>query len=443
MAKLSIILDNREAHKTKEGKFRLYLRVSHKGLVRLIYLHKLLFPNQFDPKTYEVTGFIGAATYSKRLRKRFADVDLWLDEHRGHVYYWNVTELRDHIQHEFFNISPPTYFYNHAAEYLYQLWQEKRYGTFNIRENGIKALLKYQLFLKGKATEKISDVFFKTKKEFKLLEEYQAYNIDIRRMDYHFFRKFKSYLENRASKPGTIGNYLSTMKVLLNEASRKYPALKDHKPLENIKITIGRNEPNPLTPQELEQLKNTVIPIGNPLWHIKNYLLFMFYNMGMNFHDLTKLKVHQFKDGRIHYVRTKTKGKKRESFHILQTSQALDIINFYIKGKQSDDYLFPILKKTASEAIIYNESSKALLRLLYGAKKLAQLAGINKKITSYTMRDTWTNIGLDLGVDLRSISSGLGHSDVQTTQKHYAQRVRKETLDKIPSTKRPQTSRKY
>ena len=69
MAKVSIILEDRNSHQTKGGKNRLYLRVSYKGHIGHINLHKQLYEHQFDPKTHEVTGFIGAKAYSKRLRR--------------------------------------------------------------------------------------------------------------------------------------------------------------------------------------------------------------------------------------------------------------------------------------------------------------------------------------------------------------------------------------
>ena len=54
-----------------------------------------------------------------------------------------------------------------------------------------------------------------------------------------------------------------------------------------------------------------------------------------------------------------------------------------------------------------------------------------KKITTYTLRDTWTNIGLDLGIDIRKISSGLGQSSVKVTEKHYGKSMTEKMLDEI------------
>ena len=52
-------------------------------------------------------------------------------------------------------------------------------------------------------------------------------------------------------------------------------------------------------------------------------------------------------------------------------------------------------------------------------------------MTSYTARDTWTNLGLEMGIDLRKTSGGLGHSTSAVTEKHYAQKLQSKILDEI------------
>lgn len=64
-------------------------------------------------------------------------------------------------------------------------------------------------------------------------------------------------------------------------------------------------------------------------------------------------------------------------------------------------------------------------------KKIAKELEIDKNITTYTARDTWTNIGLEMGIDIRKISSGLGHSSVEITEKHYSQMIQEKILDEI------------
>jgi len=102
-----------------------------------------------------------------------------------------------------------------------------------------------------------------------------------------------------------------------------------------------------------------------------------------------------------------------------------------LNGQDDNYYLFPIIpKETSPERLFKVNKGKVQIFNKY-AKRIADLAEIDKKITTYTLRDTWTNIGLDMGIDIRKISSGLGHSSVQVTEKHYGKSVSEKILDEI------------
>ncbi len=60
-------------------------------------------------------------------------------------------------------------------------------------------------------------------------------------------------------------------------------------------------------------------------------------------------------------------------------------------------------------------------------KQIAEQTGIEKNIATYT----WTNISLGMGIDIRKISSGLGHSSVAITEKHYSQMIQEKILDEV------------
>jgi integrase/recombinase XerD len=102
-----------------------------------------------------------------------------------------------------------------------------------------------------------------------------------------------------------------------------------------------------------------------------------------------------------------------------------------LNDQKPNDYLFPIIPNdTPPNRLHFVNKNRVKLFNKYG-KRLSEAAGISKKITTYTMRDTWTNIGLDLGIDIRKISSGLGHSSIQVTEKHYAKGIQAKILDEI------------
>ena len=93
--------------------------------------------------------------------------------------------------------------------------------------------------------------------------------------------------------------------------------------------------------------------------------------------------------------------------------------------------MFPIIPEGTTAQRLHTVNSGKVKTFNKYAKRIAKLAGIDKKITTYTLRDIWTNIGLDMGIDIRKISSGLGHSSVLVAEKHYGKSVSEKILDYI------------
>lgn len=102
-----------------------------------------------------------------------------------------------------------------------------------------------------------------------------------------------------------------------------------------------------------------------------------------------------------------------------------------MNDQEDKDYLFPIIPNNTSPVRLHNVNKGKVKIFNTYAKRIAALADIDKKTTTYTLRDTWTNIGLDMRIDIRKISSRLGHSSVQVTEKHYGQSVSEKILDEI------------
>jgi site-specific recombinase XerD len=269
-------------------------------------------------------------------------------------------------------------------------------------------------------------------KEGKLipLEEFKNLDMEIKAIDYGFSKDFKAYLTNRYSSKNTPAIFLRSLQAIMNDAGKTFEDLKDHKPLSNIKKKSHANAPAPIDLEDIHKIRTLELAPHTPIWDNRNYLLFMFNNMGMNFFDMAVLKRFQFTENRIKYFRKKT-HYEGDYFSVLQNEESLKIVNHYLYGQDDNDYLFPIIPKETSPERLFKVNKGKIQIFNKYAKRIADLASIDKKITTYTLRDTWTNIGLDMGIDIRKISSGLGHSSVQVTEKHYGKSVSEKILDEI------------
>ena len=431
MATIKVTLDKRADHKTKDNKCPLVLRIGHKSKTRDIPFNIHVKENHYDFATGKITGIENAVRHTKRTRKIYSDVDLWIDENDGLIRNWDIARLKQEIEQEFFKKSPSRTILNHGAVYLNRLRMEGRFSTASSYEDALKILVKYVKKLKKEDDKASIKTLFKTVDNILVLDEqYAIYDLEIKTLDYAYVRNFKAYMSNRFPSKNTTNIYLRSLQAIMNDAGSTFPDLKDHKPLSGIKKKSFANAPEPITLEELNAIRNLVLKPNTGIWHTRNYFLMMFNNMGMNFFDLALIKRFQFDDARIKYYRKKT-HYEGDYFSVLQSDEALKIIRHYLNIQKDDDYLFPIIPNGTSPERIFKVKKGKAKTFNHYAEQLAKKAKISKKITTYTARDTWTNIGLDLGIDIRKISSGLGHSSVQVTEKHYGKNIEEKILDEV------------
>lgn len=430
MATIKIALDKRADHTTKDNKHPLVLRIGHAGKTRDIPFNLHLKENQYNFNTGKITGILNAVRHTKRTHKIYSDVDLWVHENQGEIKKWEMDRLKSEIEERFFKISPSQTILNHGGKYLSRLRLEQRFSTASSYEDALKSLIKFRRHLKGLTDTKIKTLYEIKEDKLVPLDEFKDLDMEIKAIDYGFAKDFKAYLSNRYKSKNTPAIFLRSLQAIMNDAGKTFEDLRSHKPLSNIKKKSHANAPAPLDLEDIHKIRMLELEPKTPIWDNRNYLLFMFNNMGMNFFDMAILKRFQFEDNRIKYFRKKT-HYEGDYFSVLQSDESLKIINHYLNGQTDNEYLFPIIpENTSPERLHKVNKAKAKIFNEYAAR-IAALLGIEKKITTYTLRDTWTNIGLDMGIDIRKISSGLGHSSVQVTEKHYGKIVTAKILDEI------------
>lgn len=90
--------------------------------------------------------------------------------------------------------------------------------------------------------------------------------------------------------------------------------------------------------------------------------------------------------------------------NVLQTNTSLQIIEQYLNDQEYNAYLLPTIPNSTSLERLHKGKKGKVKLFNTSAKRIAPLVSINKKITTYGLKDTWTNIGLDMDIDIRKIS---------------------------------------
>lgn len=249
--------------------------------------------------------------------------------------------------------------------------------------------------------------------------EYRIKDINCCDKHPHFLFRFSEYLEQKKGHNNITNNKeVQRVCTVINHAVKRGKLEKNpfgHYEKRRVKRSVVY-----LTTQELKALEN-IETISDGLTRVKDVFLFSCYT-GLAYNELEQLSrnhITQDMNGRraIAIKRKKTNG----DLYVPLIDRALEIIEKY----KADPLT---ARKNRLLPVYSNQKVNEYLKVL------ADLGGIQKKITSHTARKTFaTTIALDHGLSLETVSRLLGHTDISTTQRYYADitndRVNKEMLE--------------
>lgn len=435
MAKVKVTLDSRLSSRDKNGRYPLVLRLSHKSKTRDIGFDIHLSPEHFNPDKIEFKGIQNAVRKSKYVQKISAEVDLWLDENKAQIKLWDIAKLKDQIERKFFRKQSELHLFQHAADLFTRFRMKGKFPTISSYEDALKVLAKYQMKKRNKPDSVIIKSLFswdERNEKYDVREEWQTWDIPIKAIDRNFAKQLEAYMSRRFKSKNSVFIHLRSLQSIVSDAEDSFDELRGHKPFAGIKKVSQANQPVVLTRSELGQIRSLKDEFGksNPKYHVINYFFFMFNNMGMNFMDLALAKVSWFDGERFNYTRKKTE-EEGDDFSIKQNNENISIIKLYKGRKGPDEYLFPLIPEDTPEERIFLVKKQKAKWFNNHFTEIANQLEIDKNITTYTPRDTWTNMGLSMGINIRMISKGLGHAHVETTEKHYQQNMQFKLLDEM------------
>lgn len=415
MAKVSVKLDMRSSRRHKDGKYPLVLYLYHDNKIRRINLKYSFLPEEWDQEKLSPVGVENYKHLGIKFRSHLSVSEKILEEYQIGLDSIAIEELKAKIETTIFSKNTTTASvkrkhiqraingssltqYAHAK--IDRLELAAKFGNRSAVRTALRAL----------------QTFF-NKDEILFVE-----------FDYKALQDFCAYCSGRGNKPNTTGAYLRQIKALFNEAI-------DNGDVDNAMYPFKKSFRIPKSPktknralrfEEIESIRNLDLEKGSAIWNARNYFLFMFNNMGINFIDLVQLKKSQFTQalydedgnivsGRVNYERTKTGG----SFSIKLTDESLRILREYKIGEKSpSDFIFPFnYENTEKGRRRYEQQRKRINAKL---KEIAALAGINENLTTYYARHSWATIGKRNNLPITLISEALGHADTKTTEIYLA-----------------------
>lgn len=262
----------------------------------------------------------------------------------------------------------------------------------------------------------------------KALIKYAGKKLSFKSVTPTFLEKFEVHLRENGNENGGIAFKMRELRAVFNKAIIRGIISQENYPFKFYKVSKLKSQKNKraLSIQEFKQIKDVDLSKNPHLVDAHNYFMFSFYSRGINFVDMMKLKWSNIQNGRINYVRSKTKG----AFNIEIMDKAQQIIDYYRKQGRPTKYVFPILlKDDLTPMQIEYRKKKVLQSYNSKLKDIATLAKVEKKLTSYVARHSFATILKQRGTSVEHISELMGHADVQITTT-YLKEFDNETLDK-------------
>jgi integrase/recombinase XerD len=275
--------------------------------------------------------------------------------------------------------------YDYLDEQIKFLRDHKKEGSAVIYEGAKRFLLKYAPENKHLRFEDITYKFLK--------------NIEFK------------YIANGNSHNG-LSNYLRTIRAVWNKAEKDGLVSNERYPFKEYKIKHSKTHKTAIKRDEMKKLRELPVRENTVSWHGRNAFFFSFYCRGMNLSDIAKLQLKNIQNDKIIYKRS----KNSKQFIVKVIDLISGVLDIYTPGKQSDDYIFPIIDKHNHKETAEKQITKFRNIINHSLRRWAKRLDIDPSLSFNTARHSWATIGKDKGVNIAAISEGMGHADIRTTQ---------------------------
>jgi len=171
---------------------------------------------------------------------------------------------------------------------------------------------------------------------------------------------------------------------------------------------LGMKLPEVLTTEEIDRII-AAIDLSLPEGHRNRAMIETMYSCGLRVSELVNMKLTDMHRSEG-FVTVTGKGNKQRLVPI--GSVALKEIDNYLETRSR----LPVI--TDPNIIFLNRRGRRLTRVMIFTiiKKLADAAGIRKKISPHTFRHSFATHLVEGGADLRAVQEMLGHESITTTE---------------------------
>lgn len=236
--------------------------------------------------------------------------------------------------------------------------------------------------------------------------QYAGAGIPLECIDARLMEGYQQWLQENLVTQNTISCYMRSLRSLFCQMS---PSLKEKALFDHVFTGKQRTDKRSIPLEDIVRLQKLQLPSYSSITFSRDIFLFSFYALGMPFVDIAFLRKQQVNDGYIVYHRHKT----RQRIRIKIEPPMQQIIHRY--AHEDSPYVFPILPTHGDETHVMKSYENARTRYNRHLKKIGNMAGIQRRLTSYVARHSWASTAYHSNIDLSVISKALGHASPNTT----------------------------
>lgn len=259
----------------------------------------------------------------------------------------------------------------------------------------------FSRYAESRRTEKSREIYRYT---LKTIRAFDNEEVPFEKVNVIWLKAFDAHLEKQGVGINTRAIHFRNLRAVFNSAINEDLIGLEYYPFRKFKIASSRKDKEALTEEQLQRLiaYDTPYPFRRTA---RDLFLLSFYMCGMNLVDLYHLD--RLRDGRAHFVRTKTSGKNINPVSILVQPEAAEIIARYAGA----EHVLRFIEERATYDTFIHQVQRAL-------RHIAKELGI-EGLTFYWARYTWATLADKLGISEKEISKGLGHVDTSIAGKFY------------------------
>lgn len=262
-----------------------------------------------------------------------------------------------------------------------------------------------------------ADVFTFTRNSISKFRE--GKDLEFSQVTAAFLWKYHEWLLQRGIVLNSISVYMRTFQRLVNLAKERKLLKNDKDAFKEFglaKYKKAKTRKRAIAKEDILRIASFAAVPDSLLFHARNYFMFSYYCLGINFIDMAYLKWENIREGRLYYVRQKTK----KDYNMALLEPATEIMDYYrtLYYTGEEGYIFPIINpEYTSPQSISNRCKKVLRQTNASLKEIAKELGLSElKLTTYVARHSFATVLKRSGLSVAVISEMMGHDSEHTTQ---------------------------